>query len=100
MRWGLGGIATGALLLIVGQVVLTASSDSQSGLSNLLAIAQVPAQLAANWMSPAVPLIPDLSKSQAPATPAAPSSPSSPSLPPTPVLGSPGTLPVQQGHAR
>lgn len=82
MRSALGGILTGALLLIVGQVLLTASGTSSSGADTILSLFQVPGQLAANWMSPAVPLIPDLSRQQSKRAPATPATPSRPAPPP------------------
>jgi hypothetical protein len=52
--WSWGGIALAGLALIAFEVVV--SSSEATGTLSLL---QVPGQLAASWLNPAAPLVPD-----------------------------------------
>jgi len=72
MNWsGPSGVVSGALALIALEAVTKASSDSASGASRLLSLAKYPGQLAAAWMSPTTPLIPDLAAGKTTAAAAA-----------------------------
>jgi|HubBroStandDraft_4_1064222.scaffolds.fasta_scaffold01801_3 hypothetical protein len=51
--WSWGGVAIAGLTLIALEVVVTSSNAT-----GVLSLLQVPGQLAASWLSPAVPLIP------------------------------------------
>jgi hypothetical protein len=74
MSSAVSGIVTGAFGLIVLEAVLAASNSSNSGVSKVASLLAYPGQLAANWMSPGVPLVPNLAgaKTTSASTTAAP----------------------------
>jgi hypothetical protein len=57
MSGALGGVLAGALGLIALEVV-TSSTSSSGGLSNITSLLTYPGQLAARWMSPTIALVP------------------------------------------
>lgn len=61
---GFAGVAAGALTLIALEVAFTASQNGSSGLSRIASLARAPGRLAASWLDPAVPLIPDLARAK------------------------------------
>lgn len=63
--WSVGGLLTAGLGLIALETILSAQNNPASGASNLPGLLMLPGQLAAAWMDPAVPLIPDRSQSSA-----------------------------------